>query len=185
MDPLPDVFPSLFQKPDYWPKNLDWPLPPAPLGPGQDSGGFKGAKFPENDWELPLPVVSGILLWLGDLKRSHEVSQGLSDHDGAYWHGLMHRREPDYANAAYWFRRVGNHPIHEPLGRVLQEVKWESGEVAKWSKEISSWDMFWMNDLCQRARGNKTSSLIKDLEALQWAEYRLLLDFSAGEKQVI
>ena len=27
-----------------------------------------------------------------------------------YWHGIMHRREGDFSNSHYWFRKVGNHP---------------------------------------------------------------------------
>lgn len=51
-------------------------------------------------------------VWLlhGFLDEAHVLCQDVPTASGSYWHGVMHRREGDYGNAQYWFRRVGAHP---------------------------------------------------------------------------
>jgi hypothetical protein len=51
----------------------------------------------------------------GDIERSHSISQNIENLEGSFLHGMMHRREGDFSNAKYWFRRVGNHPVIEQL----------------------------------------------------------------------
>lgn len=184
MKQLVSCFPKLFEKPNYWPEGLIWPPPVAPLGPGKRSESpgtdFSPPDFPKRDLQIHLPTLAGILLFFGELEQSHEISQGLSDGDGAYWHGLMHRREGDFANAGYWFRRVGKHPVHSSLGRIVNGGNWLSVEVQKYSRQNPAWDMVWMNEMCKKTSKKGEADLIKDLEILQWSEYRLLLDYSAG-----
>ncbi len=55
-------------------------------------------------------LIAGLWLYVDQLDASHRVSQELDDSTGAFWHGIMHRREGDFSNAHYWFRRVGHHP---------------------------------------------------------------------------
>ena len=58
---------------------------------------------------------SGLWLLLGELDQSHELSQSVSQPEGSYWHGIMHRLEGDFWNSKYWFRKVGKHPVLEQL----------------------------------------------------------------------
>ncbi len=83
----------------------------------------------------PQPLEHGahlraLALWWHDhLDASHTISQDLNDADGAYIHGLMHRREPDDDNARYWVARVGAHPLYavlEPMART-QIATWPDG----------------------------------------------------------
>lgn len=56
-------------------------------------------------------LAAGIWLYVDDLDRSHTVSQGLENTTGAYWHGIMHRREGDFSNGHYWMRKAAAHPL--------------------------------------------------------------------------
>jgi hypothetical protein len=60
-------------------------------------------------------ALSGLLLMMGHWDLSHQISQDVSSREGSYWHALAHRIEPDSANAAYWFRQVGEHPVFSAL----------------------------------------------------------------------
>ena len=56
-------------------------------------------------------LAAGLWLYVDDLDRSHTVSQSLTDSTGSFWHGIMHRREGDFANSHYWMRRATQHPL--------------------------------------------------------------------------
>ncbi len=58
-------------------------------------------------------LAAGLWLYVDDLERSHELSQSLDDATGAYWHGIMHRREGDFSNSHYWMRRAARHPLRQ------------------------------------------------------------------------
>lgn len=76
-------------------------------------------------------LTSGILLLWDFLHESHEISQTMegrgTPRTGDYWHGIMHRREPDAGNASYWFRRVGRHPAFASLASNLDRWMAETG----------------------------------------------------------
>jgi hypothetical protein len=63
-----------------------------------------------------------LLLWHDHLDESHTLSKNIDGADGSFVHGIMHRREPDYGNAAYWFRRVGNHAAFDEIARRVKSL---------------------------------------------------------------
>jgi hypothetical protein len=67
----------------------------------------------------PTPLAAaGLWLLAGDLEASHAISQSDERSDASFWHAVMHRREGDFSNAKYWFRRVGHHPVLAELART-------------------------------------------------------------------
>jgi hypothetical protein len=60
-------------------------------------------------------------LW-PQLAQSHTISQELETMEWSYWHAILHRREPDAPNAAYRFRRVGEHPIFGTLAKESHDI---------------------------------------------------------------
>ena len=61
-------------------------------------------------------LAAGLWLYVDDLPRSHTLSQSMEDATGSFWNGIMHRREGDFSNSHYWFRRVGHHPAMTAIG---------------------------------------------------------------------
>lgn len=130
-------------------------------------------------------IKSGLLLWNDALDESHEISQTLGNDTGSYWHGLMHRREPDYSNSKYWFGRVGDHPIFPTLrDRVLslfKEVQNPSDTLSQVIQTIESkenWDSFQFVDWCESAEKDPTSDSTEFLKQIQAEEIKLLLAYS-------
>jgi len=48
-------------------------------------------------------------LWLlgDDLDAAHRICQDVETAHGAAWHAVVHRREGDFWNSKYWWRRAG------------------------------------------------------------------------------
>ncbi|EMI40694.1 hypothetical protein [Rhodopirellula sp. SWK7] len=112
------------------------------------------------DSPLPPLVLSGLWLLAGDLDRSHSISQNEPSSQGSFWHGIMHRREGDYSNAAYWFRRVRSSPVLESLAEIYPE-------------QYS--DPYEFNDAVAAAVRQRDEDRVSELQQIQWTEWQLLL----------
>lgn len=129
----------------------------------------------------PEAALAGLWLYFSCLEESHRVSQGLSSPEGSFWHGVMHRQEPDAANSAYWFRRAGRHPVFEPLLREAETLAAASPGVAFPMRE--SWDPFLFIEFCESARRKPGSAAEKLALEIQRAEWQLLFDHCARPKR--
>lgn len=125
----------------------------------RDIAALKATSDPER------AVKSALHLWNDSLVACHELAQEIHTPTGSYLHGVMHRREPDYGNAKYWFHRVGEHPLHADVR-----------EAARKLLPSLAWDPFAMVDACERAAGDP--ALEAPLRAVQAAELALLADFA-------
>ena len=170
-------------------KQLIATLEPPELGPGPRPGVQPLAALQKqfdatlNDSDLPRQALelirATIFLWHDHLDVAHTIAQELETTDGSYVHGIMHRREPDYGNAKYWFRRVGKHPCFPSLATRARILLQSDNEHSFGEKLISrgDWDPFAFVDACEHvAELPPADSRVKLLRAIQQAEFEILLE---------
>jgi hypothetical protein len=116
---------------------------------------------------MPEAARAGLYLLAGFWDEAHEIAQSIGTPDGSYWHAIVHRQEPDAGNAAYWFRRVGQHAIFPALADRAAEIDPALG---------GRWDPYGFIDYCERAARQPGSELERRALEIQQAEWELLFD---------
>lgn len=163
-DRLPPLTPAPWTAADTWRRDwLQTHLPP--LAQQESSDPCDQTALQAAVWQCQ-----------GELDLSHRLSQ---QHEGKgrhqmcdYWHAIMHRREPDYANSKYWFRQLGRHPVFAPLATRADTLLATAApaEVA-WRRRLlraGTWDPLAMVDLTQAAVEDVTlEPLARRLQALE------------------
>jgi hypothetical protein len=166
---------------------------PADLGPHPRSGtltvrelnsrldaALGGSDLAVNNQKL---IRSLILLWHDHLDASHAISQDLHSSDGSFLHGIMHRREPDFGNAQYWFQRVGNNASYPEIAKRAGAFLEERGAIALKSELIPAgkWDASALVDACEAASGRRgTEEQRALLREVQRIEFSVLLERFTG-----
>jgi hypothetical protein len=145
---------------DHYPKTIADLLAiphPISLGPGSPNrtagdrlrslvGTALFDSVPIHDEEMAQACLAGLWLRFDYLDESHKLSQGIETPTGSFWHAIMHRREGDFSNSKYWWRRVGKHPalIGDPfefVDAVKSHVVRGEGEVAVlFAHQQREWD---------------------------------------------
>jgi hypothetical protein len=151
------------------------------LGPGQpnlamrdklDALSAGGLLENVGDPGMASACLAGIWLYHDFLDESHSLSQEIDTPEGSYWHGILHRREPDYANAKYWLRRVGGHPTDGDLAVAAGELA-QAAPIDSASRFLigqPSWDRGRFVDLCQAAMSGPSAvgMLCRKIQQREW-----------------
>ncbi len=132
---------------------------------------------PIRDKLMANACISGLWLYHDFLEESHAISQEISSSAGSYWHGILHRREPDFPNSGYWFRRVGNFATFEELKQATATILGdEPPEWAQFMLGEKRWDPLAFIDLCERALGGNVNA-IPICQLIAQKEWELLFDY--------
>jgi hypothetical protein len=152
-----------------------------PLGPGEPNRAARAALealagdaafAPEKivDRDMAQACWAGLWLYHDFLDEAHRISQDLETPAGSYWHALMHRREPDFGNSKYWFRRVGAHPVFEPLRIEAARLAAGGPAGAGFLARQARWDPFAFVDLCEANYSEKAAchELCRQVQRVEW-----------------
>ncbi len=159
---------------------LATPEPPE-LGPGPRPGVqselelteklqefFRAGKLPAEKQEL---VRALVFLWHDHLESAHVIAQDIDTVDGAFVHAIVHRREPDYGNAKYWFRRVGKHPAFGELSSGVGSLLEQRGnrDLGQLLLPNGQWDPFAFVDACEQVKRKAThdEALLREIQRIE------------------
>ncbi len=142
--------------------------------------------FPRASRPRRLALSAGLLQILDFWEDSHEAAQeadDLGEHTfSPYWHAIAHRRQPDPANAGYWFRRVGRHPIFVELAESLASICEAHGDSLLSTQLLSqgAWNPIGFVSFCVEASRQPGSEKERLARRLQRGEMLRLLDATAS-----
>jgi hypothetical protein len=121
------------------------------------------------------------LLYHDHHNEAHDLVQDHVDSDGALIHAVLHRREPDYWNAKYWFRRVGDHPVYHRVTEWLDNPgsapfsvggEWDAdvGRSIRTRLTLGGWvDPLALVDQCEELASRGSDDGSADL--LRWVQH--------------
>jgi hypothetical protein len=124
----------------------------------------------------PRAALAGLWLYFSCFEEAHQIAQDLSSPEGELWHAILHRQEPDSGNAAYWFRKVGGHPVYPAVAQRAVKIleKYPDAEFRS-----GRWDPFAFVAFCERAREQPGTAQERAALEIQRAEWQELFDYCA------
>jgi hypothetical protein len=155
---------------------LTTPEPPN-LGPERREGIMTAAAIERAMNKHPALARAAVLLWHDHLDEAHTIAQSVETPDGSYLHGIMHRREPDYGNAKYWFHRVGKHACFRVVAEAARAALAKDEALLARLLRRGEWDPFAFIDACEdAARGRLSKDQARILREIQASELKILIE---------
>ena len=138
------------------------------------SNGASKARFSA---ELQDLILAALWLLEGDLDQSHRFSQRWETLNGSYWHAIMHRREGDWSNSKYWYRRSSKNPVINSFKQTILAHHANRAVLPELVRpmEVNEFLEAWV-DVNQKAVATEASDrLVTHVRELAWVEWQLLL----------
>jgi hypothetical protein len=126
--------------------------------------------------EEPEAPMAGLWLYFSCFEEAHQLADYCESPEGELWHAILHRMEPDSGNAAYWFRKAGEHPVYSLLAREVVRI---TRRLKDAEFRTGHWDPFAFIAFCDRARTQPGSLQEQAAREIQRVEWQILFDYSA------
>lgn len=133
------------------------------------------ALFPRS--HAPEAALAGLLLYFDRGEAAHAIVQEIETPEASFWHGVVHRREPDAENAAYWFGKTGRHPVFPALANQTREIL--AANPGSGFTCAEQWDPFAFIEFCESARKGQDAARRRTALEIQRAEWQALFHFCA------
>jgi hypothetical protein len=153
-------------------------------------------------------ALAGLWLWHDGLHQCHEIAQmdpesvlkqtpagtGPSDRQALQrelagiattldlWHAIMHRREGDFSNSKYWYRRCESHQVIKRMGAVASSLAGSLAEDSAVAHAVGKgWSPSGFVDLVQAVRNKPNDPRHELAIRLQRAEWEALFSHNVRE----
>lgn len=124
---------------------------------------------PLADKEMALCSVGALWLKADFFDAAHEIFQEIPTSTGSLWHGISHRREGDFGNAAYWLARCGEHPASAGMATLMTDKT--ALPIHSIGKRSTDWDFSNFNRLVeQQAKDPTWHETLIHLQEFEWRQ---------------
>ena len=121
---------------------------------------------------------AGVWLYFNYFDTAHTIVQDIPSREASLWHGIIHRRDGDFWNSGYWFRKAGYHPIFSDLKnharRITRKVGLNTTTSLLVHQEI--WDPLFFIELVEKSAGSGTPTELT-CRQIQQIEWQLLFEY--------
>ena len=117
------------------------------------------------------------LLWHDHHDGAHQIVQDDPSSEASLLHAILHRREPDAANACYWLRRVWSHPVYVTIAKRVSTYL-EGDEFKRWRELLvpgGVWDTEGFVNACYISHPREFTYPL--FQQIQRIELECLLDY--------
>ena len=166
-------------------RRLVVPQAPAPAAAHRSLDGVRPDQLLSRPVKHPqdaLAGLAGLWLWHDALDECHRIVQDIASPTGSFWHAIMHRREGDFSNSKYWYRRCPNHHVMKLMGSVAASGAGQHARDPAVTRALSGgWDPAGFVDLVEAVHADPADQRHEVAVRLQRIEWQGLFEYCLHE----